>query len=92
MLSQYYLSVPRAVTRLTVYRPLQVEKHTFMRSLPKVIRNGPPCIRRDYRPIHELGAVFLSFLDFSRISTCFSDFSGLNIDNAEAHARGFASL
>ena len=77
--SPYYLSVSPAVTRLTVYRRLQV-------------RIGAPSSEFDYRPIVEFRVVFSKNLDFSRRSDHFSDFSGLDLMFAEAHARGFAPL
>ena len=39
-----------------------------------------------------MGVVFLKKSRFLCISNHFSDFSGLRIDHAEAHARGFAPL
>ena len=77
--SPYYLSVSPAVTRLTVYRRLQV-------------RIGSPSSRFDYGPIVEFRVVFSKNLDFLCISNPVSDFRGLKMINAEAHARGFAPL
>ena len=77
--SPYYLSVSPAVTRLTVYRRLQV----------RIARPRRPS---DYRPIREMRAVFLKNLKFLCTSTQVSDFSGLDLMFAEAHARGFAPL
>ena len=68
-----------AVTRLTVYRQLQV-------------RIGAPSSEFDYRPIVEFRVVFSKNLDFLCTNTPFSDFSGLDLMFAEAHARGFAPV
>ena len=73
------LRVSPAVTRLTVYRRLQYG----------IVPAGDP---RNYGPIYEFGVVFLKKSRFLSISSPFSDFSGLKIDHAEAHARGFAPL
>ena len=42
--------------------------------------------------IGEKGAVFRRFSNFPGYSNHFSDFSGLDLMFAEAHARGFAPL
>ena len=77
--SPYYLSVSPAVTRLTVYRRLQV-------------RIGRRRRTRDYRPIQKMRAVFSKNFEKAGYSNHFSDFSGLDLMFAEAHARGFAPL
>ena len=45
-----------------------------------------------YGPIVEFRVVFSKNLDFSGISTTFSDFEPLKLINAKPHARGFAPL
>ena len=60
--------------------------------LPKVIRRGPARKAGNYRTIQKIGTVFLKNLSYSRTSTQVSDFSGLDMMFAEAHARGFAPL
>ena len=77
--SPYYLSVSPAVTRLTVYRRLQV-------------RIGSPSSRIHYRPFDKMGAVFSFFFEKAAYSNPFSDFSGLDLMLVQAHARGFAPL
>ena len=55
----------------------------------------PPAASRcpgDYGTIREMRAVFRRFSNFPDYSNHFSDFSGLDLMFAEAHARGFAPL
>ena len=73
-------------------RPRGSRDCTIVLLLPKVIRIGAPSSEFDYRPKQKNGAVFSKNLDFSRTSNHFSDFSGLDLMFAEAHARGFAPL
>ena len=49
-------------------------------------------IRKSFIGRQKMRAVFLKNLKFSRTSTQVSDFSGLDLMFAEAHARGFAPL
>jgi len=62
--------------------------------LPKVIRILRQLVGLPggYGTIREFRGVFLKKLSFSDIKDIFLEFLPLKIDNAEAHARGFASL
>ena len=77
----YCLSVSPAVTRLTVYRRLQVRILFQLVGLPG-----------DYRPIGEFEVVFLKNVNFSRTNLIFWEKVLLEIVNARVHARGFARL
>ena len=77
----YFLSVSPVVSRLTIYRRPQVRILRQLVGLPN-----------DYRPFQTFRVVFSKNLSFSRIKPIFWEFVLLKVDNAEAHARGFASL
>ena len=73
-------TVSPAVSRLTVYRRLQV------------IRGSPRRKKIVDGTIREIGVVFLKKSRFYDISNYFLDLVLLKIVNTEAHARGFAPL
>ena len=79
--SPYYLPVSPAVTRLTVYRRLQVRILWQLVGLPDLDR-----------PIHKIGEVFLKKLKFYDISNCFLDFVQLFMGIVDVHTQGFAPL
>ena len=86
--------LPPAVSMLATTKgnDREVVVTAYAHTLQKVIRIASPWNRDDYRPIHEIGAVFLKNLSFSRTSTIFCEFLLLKIVNTSAHARGFAPL
>ena len=74
-------TVSLAVTRLTVYWQLQV------RIVGELVGS-----RDDYGPNRKIEAVFSKNLEKATYNNHFSDFPGLDLMFAEAHARGFAPL
>ena len=80
VVGRHALRVSPAVTRLTVYRRLQV------------IQNTCPWKSRFAWNFRDFSEVFWENLEFSAISNYFRDFLYPKYVIAEAHARGFASL